>query len=168
MVSLQAANGHNCGGAIINNRWILTAAHCTQIQADELSVRVGGLDRFESGVRYAISQIINHPQYSTTTIANDISVIQTTAPITFTATVQPIAMGSTYVLGGTQAIGKGWGLIETSVRADFLLWIPTQTITNADCRFRWEGVAADWVFDEKICTLNGAGQGFCTADSGRI
>lgn len=167
MVTLQTfANGHNCGGAIINSRWILTAAHCTQRAPADIFIRVGGLDRFESGTFHAISQIVNHPSYSVSTIANDVSVIQTTVPITFTALVQPAVLGSSFVGGGVQAIGKGWGVTEHGGRADNLLFIHTQTITNADCRVRFGGATGNMVFDHKVCTLNGPGQGFCNADSG--
>lgn len=69
--------------------------NCTQTTPAAIFIRVGGLDRFESGTFHAISQIINHPQYSETTIANDVLVIQTTVAITFSA----------FVGGGVQAIG---------------------------------------------------------------
>lgn len=86
--------GHFCGGAIVSDRFVLTAAHCTQgrfaIPA-EVRVAVGG-HRIFDGTLHNVSRIVNHPRYNSRSMENDIAVIQTTNKIIFGPEVRAIAL----------------------------------------------------------------------------
>lgn len=108
-------NSHFCGGSIINNRWILSAAHCTIGRSlANTRVVVGGLLLNAGGISHQTSAIVNHPDYNGTSIENDVSVVQTVSVIVFTSAVQPIALGSDLIGGGVAAQGSGWGRTAVS------------------------------------------------------
>lgn len=104
----SAANAHFCGGFIIANRWVGTAAHCTinRTPANTIVV-VGAHNRMSGGITHQSNLIINHENYSGATIANDVSLVRTTTEILFVGAVAPIALGSVHVGGGT-ATASGW------------------------------------------------------------
>lgn len=169
-VSLRSnANAHFCGGNIINNRWALSAAHCTAGRAQNgFRVVVGTHLLNSGGVAHQSLRYVNHPQYNPSTIANDVSVTQTATVIAFNNLAQPIALGSAFVGGGVNAVISGWGgTAQTGGPApNNLQWFTATTLTNADCRNRHTTQNAAFVFDHKICTFTRAGQGICQGDSG--
>jgi hypothetical protein len=93
-ISLQYKDVHDCGGVIIDQWHILTAAHCLDYSEDlgNFYARIGAHNRLSSGQLIPIAELILHPKYDELRSTNDIGVIRLTAPITFSQNIQPICL----------------------------------------------------------------------------
>lgn len=107
-----------CGGAIIDERWVLTAAHCFKARtADDVKVLEGthlrgsSLDR-GTGHVMAVRRIVSHPQYNGETQENDIALLE----LASSARSRPIMLASASRVAleaaGRNIIATGWGLLR--------------------------------------------------------
>ncbi|XP_031624790.1 basement membrane proteoglycan-like isoform X2 [Contarinia nasturtii] len=134
----------DCGGTIISDSFILTAAHCVKPRPP-VKARMGKvslIDTDEDDVR-AINRrirerdIIAHPQHSSLTKMNDIALIRIRDGIPFSEYIKPACLETDYRDKPThfKLIVAGWGLKsdENRVRSDRLLKTQLMTMPLSEC-----------------------------------
>ncbi|XP_069120224.1 chymotrypsinogen A-like [Argopecten irradians] len=173
-VALLYKNNFRCGGTILNEDTILTAAHCRIFRsfAKNYQVRIGEYDREKNekktrGERNVqVRRFLKHPDYDWFTLENDLAIIKLKTCIKFNKYIQPIpvlADDSMNFIGKT-CYTTGWGYIEPDSKslARKLQQLETPVITNVECQ---QGVEFTNVTDDMICT-NVIPKGACNGDSG--
>lgn len=103
-------NVHLCGGFIHRARWIITVAACTFGRTiSDTQVIVGTNSLTSGGFDYALSRIINQPNFSAAAFENDVALLETIFEIDWYPNVQPIGLGSVNTIAGITGTVAGWG-----------------------------------------------------------
>ena len=155
-----------CGGTLISDTHVLTAAHCTEDEiATGFSVLLGEHNIADGkSNRVDVAEIINHPNYDSQTLDNDFSILRLSNPVTFTNAVSPACLpadrSNTYA--GVTATVTGWGDLSTGGSSpDVLQEVDVTVTTNAECNNVYGGE----ITKNMVCA-GGPGKDSCNGDSG--
>lgn len=115
-----------CGGSIISNRFVLTAAVCkvsgVPNEAVDVVVGVHNYDA-DNHITYKVNEWIVHDEYyrqvsaiTSIIVRNDIALIKTDKPIEFNDVIAPIALHHDFFVGEEPVLLSGWSQVSVSLQ----------------------------------------------------
>ena len=170
--------GFACGGTILDEETILSAAHCMFPLSDPADYIAAGIKREGSleGQKIDVKDVIIHPQYNESRAVakfdNDIAILKLKEPLTFNADVQPARLPDSTLNPedkGTFATISGWGTVSSlgpsskDLKFAFVPILGVDKCVNLNSLYTPSNITSNM-----ICAgdLTDGGEDSCQGDSG--
>ncbi|XP_026170763.1 serine protease 27 [Mastacembelus armatus] len=172
-------NSHICGGSMITENWVLSAAHCFDNPSDVTPYiiyagryQLNGFNQYESVHR--VSQVVIPSGYTDAHKGKDLALVRLSSPVTWSDHIQPICLPSSGTLfpSGMMCFVTGWGNIRENVAlpgVGTLQEVQVPIISQSSCQEMYQTNPAnqmDILYDMICAGYQEGGKDSCQGDSG--
>ncbi|XP_065258970.1 serine protease 27-like [Emys orbicularis] len=146
-VSVQQNGSYICGGSLISESWVVSAAQCFTPSVDSSAYRVQLgekriFDQTRNQTYSLVKRVVLHPSYDSNTYQADIALLELEKPTVFTATISPVCLldASVRAPAGKPCWVTGWGNLfpQTGIsRPSTLHEVEVLAVDSMSCNSRF-------------------------------
>uniref|UniRef100_A0A1A9V917 Peptidase S1 domain-containing protein n=1 Tax=Glossina austeni TaxID=7395 RepID=A0A1A9V917_GLOAU len=166
MVSIRVSGKFICGGSLVTNEYVITAAHCVKGFSPSSLTVVGGVTKLsETGLRRGVTKIILPKDYNQRTFHRDAAVLKLSGKMDGNNIGTIELCNKTWQLGDYVQV-YGWGQVSENIRSssNVLRTVTVPLVSRKKCisMYRKEATITQSMF----CAGNSEGKDSCAGDSG--
>jgi len=173
-VALLNNNRQFCGGSLIDDTHILTAAHCVAHMSSwdvarlSVALQMHTLKPIDpNAIKKRIRRVTRHKSFNSRTLYNDIAILTMESPVVFSDTVSPVCLPTTsddYTM--KDAVVMGWGTIkEGGGQPTSLQQVTVKVQENSLCKQKYQKDSPGTIIPSMLCAAY-PGKDSCQGDSG--